>query len=77
MLPRVALEYGQIWWALNQILRLLLLHSRQRDAQRDIQTKPPSERGPMPTFEVMEVSAGNSELSPGAGGLQAPMKQAA
>src|SRR6185295_14096718 len=77
-LPRVALEYGQTWWALWTRASASALERPGSETARSIsRPKPPSERGPMPTVEVTEASAGTFGPPCEATNFIAPMKQAA
>src|ERR1700733_14432066 len=77
-LPRVALEYGQTWWAFATKASASALGRPGSETARSIsRPKPPSERGPMPTVEVTVASAGTFGPPCEATNFIAPMKQAA
>src|SRR5262249_33465090 len=77
-LPRVAFEYGQTWWAFATSASASARETPGSETARSIsRPKPPSERGPMPTVEVTEASAGTFGPPCEATNFIAPMKQAA
>src|SRR3954468_7404227 len=77
-LPRVALEYGQTWCAFSTSA---VASSRPRPGSETARSisrpKPPAARGPIPTVEVTDASAGTFGPPCDATNFIAPMKQAA
>src|SRR6516164_9815804 len=75
-LPRVALEYGHTWCAFSTSASASARDRPGSETARSMsRPKPPAERGPMPTVEVTEASAGTLGPPCEDTNFIAPMKQ--